>query len=139
MGREFYYKMGDIVLASNPNARGSVQGGQRPFLIVSNNIANKYSPTYSVIPFTSGKRYKMYQPTHCIYEAGEGGLHVQSVLLGEQVTTISKDDVSTFVGHFNDEQMERAAEAIIFQMPFLTQGVSMCTNNPRFQSVASSM
>lgn len=110
-----YFKMGDVVYGDLGAQPGSVQGGKRFLLIVSNNIGNAYSPVYTVIPFTARK--KKGQPTHRVFEQGEGGLPKTSVLLGEQITTISKQNVVGKVGTFDDEQMKRASEAVICACP----------------------
>lgn len=110
-----YFKMGDVVYGDLGIRPGSIQGGKRFLLIISNNIGNAFSPVYTVVPFTGQK--KNGQPTHRIFEQGEGGLPRTSVLLGEQVTLINKDKVFGKVGTFNDVQMERASEAIICAMP----------------------
>lgn len=110
-----YFKMGDVVYGDLGAQPGSVQGGERFLLIVSNNIGNAYSPVYTVLPFTA--RRKNGQPTHRLFEQGEGGLPRPSVLLGEQITTISKERVYCKVGEFNDAQMKRASEALICACP----------------------
>ena len=72
----------------------SVQSGNRPVLILTNDVANRYSQTFTVIPLTS-KMKKLDLPTHIVLtethcemlkpERLEG-----SVLLIEQITTIDQ-------------------------------------------------
>jgi len=73
-----------------------VQGGNRPVLIVSNDVNNAVSPLVTVIPMTS-KPKKMYLPTHVWIESdqmigvGKGNTAVASgLMLAEQITTIDK-------------------------------------------------
>lgn len=73
-----------------------VQGGNRPVLIVSNDVNNAVSPLVTVIPMTS-KPKKMYIPTHVWVESsqmssvGDDGTEVASgLMLAEQITTIDK-------------------------------------------------
>ena len=73
-----------------------VQGGNRPVLIVSNDVNNTVSPLVTVIPMTS-KPKKMYLPTHVWIESdqmigvGKGNTAVASgLMLAEQITTIWK-------------------------------------------------
>ena len=73
-----------------------VQGGNRPVLIVSNDVNNAVSPLVTVIPMTS-KPKKMYLPTHVWIESdqmrgvGKGATAVASgLMLAEQITTIDK-------------------------------------------------
>lgn len=46
-------KRGDIYLADLSPVIGSEQGGERPVIVVQNNIGNKYSPTIIVIAVSS--------------------------------------------------------------------------------------
>ncbi|MCA9378151.1 type II toxin-antitoxin system PemK/MazF family toxin [Candidatus Peregrinibacteria bacterium] len=67
-----------------------MQSGNRPCLIVSSDIFNKYAPTLVVIPFTSTIR-KVF-PSECIIEPSHtNGLTQQSRLLGSQIITLDKN------------------------------------------------
>lgn len=72
-----------------------VQGGNRPVLIVSNDVNNSVSPLVTVIPMTS-KPKKMYIPTHVWVDSSQMGsadigVDVASgMMLAEQITTIDK-------------------------------------------------
>ena len=43
----------DIWLAALPETGDSVQHGTRPVIVVSNDMANRYSPVISIVPLTS--------------------------------------------------------------------------------------
>lgn len=76
-------RRGDIYIARlDKDAEGSLQSGNRPVLVVSNDMANKHSPVITVVPITSqmGKR-KL--PTHVRIE--DCGLPKPSIVLGEQI------------------------------------------------------
>ena len=47
------------------NTGTSVQEGDRPVLVISNDVANRCSDVVTVLPMTSQIK-KMYMPTHCI-------------------------------------------------------------------------
>ncbi len=49
-------KRGDIYMTQLGNYSGSIQGGTRPCLVISNNLCNKHSPVLVVAPLTSKKR-----------------------------------------------------------------------------------
>ena len=71
-----------------------VQSGNRPVLILTNDIANRYSQTFTVIPLTS-KMKKLDLPTHIVLtEAHCEMLRAErledSILLVEQITTIDQ-------------------------------------------------
>ena len=72
----------------------SVQSGNRPVLVISNDVGNQYSRTVTVIPMTT-KLKRMDMPTHIILTEEDCCMFrpqtlQDSVLLAEQITTIAK-------------------------------------------------
>ena len=68
------------------------QSGIRPAVVVSNNMANLYSPVITVVPLTSKIHKKRFLPTHVFIPATAGcGLNCGSVALAEQVEAIDKE------------------------------------------------
>ena len=72
----------------------SVQSGNRPVLIISNDVGNQYSQTLTVIPLTT-KLKRMDMPTHIVLTEEDCCMFrpqtlQDSVLLAEQITTIAK-------------------------------------------------
>ena len=65
----------------------SIQQGKRYAIIVSNDKANRYSTVVNAIPLTSVD--KKFLPTH-LNIPPKWGLTKDSILLGEQITSISK-------------------------------------------------
>lgn len=116
--KDLVVREGDVILADVPNAIGNQQGGTRYFLVVSNNIGNRYSNIVRVIAFTT--RYKKNLPTHVYYQAGEGGLPKDSILLAECMWDINKFQIIKTVGRFDEVQMKRAANAIKVMMPLVS-------------------
>lgn len=94
---------GDIYYANISGNVGSVQGKSRPVLIVQNDIGNKYSPTVIALPLTT--QHKRYMPTH-VYISGYG-LKKPSVIMAEQILTIDKSQLTSFIGHINSENVMR--------------------------------
>ena len=88
-------KQYEIWFAELGNHYGTcVQSGNRPVLILTNDIANRYSQTFTVIPLTS-KMKKLDLPTHIVLtEAHCEMLRAErledSILLVEQITTIDQ-------------------------------------------------
>lgn len=79
---------GDVYMAKLPRSENSkVQYGLRPVVVVSNNMANFYSPVITVIPLTS-RSTKKNLPTHVFINGY--GLRTNSIALVEQITTIDK-------------------------------------------------
>ncbi len=65
---------------------------RRPVLVISPDYRNELASDVIVIPCSTHLRLS---PTHVLLRRGEGGLAVSSVLKGEQVTTLHKDDIGT--------------------------------------------
>ena len=90
-------KRGSIIMVDLPLGNGSVQGGTRPAVVISNNRGNKFSPVLIVVPLTS--RVKKFMPTHHTIEPSMiNGLSKTSIVLAEQIITIGKDMVRNIVG-----------------------------------------
>ena len=88
---------GMIVMVDLPLGNGSVQGGTRPAVVISNDKGNKFSPVLIVVPLTS--RVKKFMPTHHTIEPSMiNGLSKTSIVLAEQIITIGKDTVRNIVG-----------------------------------------
>lgn len=72
----------------------SVQSGNRPVLVISNDVANRNSPIITVIPLSS-KLKKLELPVHIVLTEDDCAMlrdeHLEdSILLVEQITTIDK-------------------------------------------------
>lgn len=111
-------KRGDVYFADLSPVRGSEQGGQRPVLIVQNNVGNKYSPTVIVAAITA-KITKAKLPTHVEVEASQVGLLKDSVILLEQVRTIDKTRLIQKLGQLEEEVMLKVNEALIISLGLL--------------------
>ena len=88
-------KRGDIFYADLSPVIGSEQGGVRPFLILQNNIGNRFSPTVIGAAITS-KTKKALQPTHKPVICRE--LEKESIVLLEQIRTIDKERLGNYIG-----------------------------------------
>lgn len=108
-------KRGEIYLADLSPVVGSEQGGQRPVLIVQNDIGNKYSPTVIVVAITA-QITKSKLPTHVELPAKGNGLNKDSVILGEQIRTIDKKRLMQQIGTLNDDMMEKVNEALAISL-----------------------
>ena len=103
-------RRGEIYIADLDPIVGSEQGGERPVLIVQNNIGNRYSPTVIVLAITSRVGKKRYQPTHIQIECN--GLSTDSVVLVEQIRTIDKSRLMEYVGNVSKEKMDNIDKAL---------------------------
>lgn len=101
---------GDIVLIDFGKQEGSVQGGLRPAIVLQNDTGNFFSTTTIVALLTSQNKKNL--PTHVNIKCGEGGLSKNSIILMEQVHTVSKSKIIKLIGHVTNptiyEQMRKA-------------------------------
>ena len=88
---------GSIVMVDLPLGNGSVQGGTRPAVVISNDKGNKFSPVLIVVPLTS-KTKKLLPTHHTIEPSTINGLSKTSIALAEQIITVGKDMVRNIVG-----------------------------------------
>lgn len=110
---KFELKQGDIIYVDLGEGEDYVQGGERPCIVLQNNIGNKHSPTTIVAPISSKIKVNKsgnIQPTHFIIENYEEvGLECPSAILFEQIRTISKKKIMDKFpkGHIPIEQIEK--------------------------------
>ena len=96
-------KRGQIYYADLSPVKGSEQGGHRPVLIIQNDVGNKFAPTVIIAVITS-RHTKAKLPTH-IWLNAECGLPKESMVECEQVRTIDKSRLKSFMGAVSDEVM----------------------------------
>ena len=98
---------GDIMYADlGQHVKSSVQSGERPCVVVSNNINNKNSTVIVVCPCTT-KLKKTHMPTHIKISKDDvrGYMSSDSLLLAEQITVISKHKVLFKMGHIPNDSL----------------------------------
>lgn len=126
-----YYK-GDIFFADlGEKYKGNIQGGRRPVMIIQNDIGNKYSPTVIVAAITSqmGKSGKL--PTHVNLDYKYIGLDRESFVMLEQITTINKTQLITYVGSVNKTDITNINKAAVTSLALqeITNGMINKINN----------
>lgn len=99
-------KRGDVYLADLGEGVGSEQHGVRPVMVIQNNVGNKYSPTITVLPITTKIHKSKGLPTHVIINH-MGGLDEISAIMAEQISTIDKTKLFTYLGTIPQEAMKK--------------------------------
>lgn len=93
---------------------GSVQIKERPYVIISNPIGTKHASIITVMPLTT-KLKKLNMPVHsCINADDDNGLTEYSMVLGEQIITISKDEVIERLGNIADAYERKLIDKACF-------------------------
>ena len=102
-------KRGDLFYADLNPVIGSEQGGIRPVLVVQNNVGNMHSPTIVVLPITSSNKPSL--PVHAKVDDNDL-LTDGSIVLAEQIRTIDKRRLRSYIGSLDADAMKRV-DAII--------------------------
>jgi len=111
-------RRGDIYyIRSDYPPTGSEQGANRPGVIVSNDMCNKYSPVASIVYLTTRKANKPL-PTH---------VHIRcthpSIALCEQVHSVSKERLEGYMGHITEQEKREIDEALKVSLAIKDEGV----------------
>ena len=89
-------KRGEIWLVHLGTGRGHEQTGQRPVLVVSDDAFNSgLAGLVMVVPLTSKVAKSKNIPAHVPVDPPEGSLKTASVILCDQLRTLSKDRLGT--------------------------------------------
>lgn len=108
------YNRGDIYLADfgtfSENI-GHEHYGIRPAVIIQNNVGNKYSDTLIVAPVTSAEKKKDL-PTHYLVKDNKS-LNENSMVLLEQIRTIDKSRIKSYIGTMSCVEMINIDMAIL--------------------------
>ena len=80
-------------------------------LIIQNDTGNKHSPTVIVAAISSKVDAKAKLPTHYLLKA-ENGLELPSLVLMEQLRTIDKRRLETYIGHLEEPHIRRLNRAL---------------------------
>jgi mRNA interferase MazF len=113
-------RRGDIYYVNlGSDRRGSLQKNIRPWIILSNNLSNRYSSILNGCSITS-QLDKTDLPVHVRIKGH--GLMKESVVLAETVESIDKkSQLLTYVGHVDEATMMKIDKAIKIQLGELVQ------------------
>lgn len=103
-------KRGQIYYAELSPVIGSEQGGNRPVVILQNDKGNYYSNTTIIAAITS-ELNKAHLPTHVLFTAE--GMKKKSMALLEQIRTIDRTRLSSYVRTVDDKTMKQIDHAIV--------------------------
>ena len=107
---------GDIYFANLDPVIGSEQKGDRPVVVIQNDIGNKYSPTTIIAPLTKViKKEKL--PTHVFLNKNEF-MKYDSLVLLEQIRVIDKRRIISYLGRLNLEQIHLIDNALVDTFDF---------------------
>lgn len=103
-------RRGDIWWVDFGSTRGSEQSGQRPALVIQNDIGNEHSSTTIVAAITS--QIKKPYPVHVEISSVESGLSKEGTILLEQLLTISESRLIRQAGKLSKDKMKEVGLAL---------------------------
>lgn len=103
-------RRGEVYLVGLEPVVGSEIGKTRPALVLQNDLANRTSPTVTVVPISS--RVDRVFPFQVRIPAGEGGLPHESKALCEQIRTVSRERVGQRLGELPPIRLREIRQAL---------------------------
>lgn len=102
---------GDIYYAYLKRGIGSEQRGNRPVLVIQNNVGNWFSPTVIVAALTGKINGKNPLPTHYVLNS-LNHLEMLFMVLAEQIVTIYKNRLIKYIGNIGVSEMEKVDKVL---------------------------
>ena len=103
-------RRGDVYLVQLDPVVGSEVGKTRPAVVLQNDLANRSSPTVTVIPVSS-KADRVF-PFQVRIPPEEGGLERESKALCEQIRTVARTRLVQYLGHLPAERLGEIRAAL---------------------------
>jgi mRNA interferase MazF len=103
---------GDLYDTRFDPVEGSEQAGTRPAVVVSRDSLHTALSTVTMVPCTTYRPPKHIYPTHTLIQAPEGGLTVDSIVIGEQVRTVSQARLLRYRGTLSAQAMAAVDRAL---------------------------
>jgi mRNA interferase MazF len=110
MKEETSVRRGDIWWLDWSPGRGSEQLGQRPALVIQNDLGNQFSPTTIVAAVTT--RGRREYPFIVAVSASESGLTQESFINLSQILTVDKSRLVRKSGQLHQRKMSQVESAI---------------------------
>ncbi|MDP2919647.1 MAG: type II toxin-antitoxin system PemK/MazF family toxin [Dehalococcoidia bacterium] len=104
-------RYGDIWDANFNPVVGSEIAKQRPALIISNDLNNRFGDVVTILPLTGQSPDKLY-PFEVIVPKGTAGLNIDSRILANQIRTIDKQRLIAFRGTLPAKYLPQVEKAL---------------------------
>ena len=119
-------KRGQIYFVkSSYKEQGSEQWGDRPAVIVSNDVANENSTAVEVCYTTTKPKTEM--PTHFI----TNGCLRPSTVICEQITTVCTERIGELIGELSPEEMQQLDECLSISIGLEPKREVSLTSTPK--------
>ena len=104
-------RRGNIYYVTLDPVLGSEQGGNRPALIIQNDVGNVHSPVV-IVAAISSRSPSRNRPIDVWIESNSSGLTQRSRVKLNQIRTVDKRRLGRYVGEITSEEMASIDEAI---------------------------
>ena len=121
-----YPHRGEVYLYDFGKNRGSVQNGIRPVMIIQNENCNASSPNVIIAAITSSRKNERRYSYHVVLPTVEW-LPKRSMVLLEQVRTISQSELGPFCGRITDSETKKLINAGLMRVLELKRN-PVCNN-----------
>lgn len=111
------FARGDIYYIEPYLTEGSEQRAGRPAIIVSNDLANRHSSVVEVVYLTTQPKTDL--PTHVTIRS----TNRESTALCEQITSVSKDRIGSFLCSVTRDEIQRLNLALLTSLDLSTTAV----------------
>ena len=128
-------KRSEIWMVRLPAQEGSIQGGLRPCIIVSNDMANKFSSVIHIIPLTT--KAKKPLRTH-VAISKESGMVMDSTAMAEQSMLVDKACFCHQIGELDKNLMDKIDTALMIQFGFydkIKKIITICKQERSFAAI----
>jgi mRNA interferase MazF len=99
---------GDIYWVLDVNGAGSEFRGNRPGIVVSNDIANKESPVVQMVLLTTRQHHSSLPVRVPVYSTG-----TLSLACCEQICPVDKQRIGTYIGRCSPLEMHEVDKALM--------------------------
>lgn len=105
-------RQGDIYWADLDEPSGSEPGGNRPYVVIQNNVFN-YSRMKTVLLCTVTSTLRRGQDAgNVMLNAGEAGLSKPSVAVVSQIVTLDKTHLGDYIGKLPKSRVEQILDGL---------------------------
>lgn len=113
-GQKYYRGQVYYIDSEGGGYTGCEQGGERPAVIVSNDVGNGYSSIVEVV-FLSTKKKKPL-PTHVEINSAKR----PSIALCEQIQTVSQERIGSYISEVTQSELQRIEKALLISLDIST-------------------
>ena len=108
-------KRGEIYFVNLSPTKGREQAGDRPVLVISNDIINKLPLVVTVVVGTKSENIQKEYPTNILITSSESGLPMDTIFLCFQIRSLDpKRFPSKPAGNISEQKMKQVEETIRF-------------------------